>query len=410
MTNKSMRLSEPSVTRRAEPLTPTSTSDSQSGTTAVASTTSSPGYQCPSRPWDEKEDASKDLNVPLLGWPKVAKQIANIPDFEAFSSFKDLQIKSLLYYQAELTSLRKELHAAEYADARSGDEDASELARDLDYLFAYQDKKDSKLCKQWPLIVRIREVLKEFSRSIPRSGIGFLLTQEFETDAALLQYSQISALPEADAYNVEQLRVWLRRNDYPIRGPGEYIWGDMTDDEMKPKKLKWQCLLLLRNLFWKPTPKQKKLNLVVPRPGRKVDGLTKWVANEFVPFWQCFLDSTIYRNKGRNSDEEKGRKRSSGSTTTETVCSEIEPNRSLGSEQKTLNTYSEDRMLRFTSAVATVIACLLPTVAIAVLAKLHTTADLLGVIAVFTAIFAMGLMLLTDAGTSRVEIFTATAA
>jgi hypothetical protein len=184
----------------------------------------------------------------------------------------------------------------------------------------------------------------------------------------------------------------------------------MTEDEMERKGLRWQCLLLLRNLFWKPVPKQKKLNLVVPRPGRKVDGLTKWVANEFVPFWQCFLDSTIYRNKGRNSDEEKGRKRSSGSTTTETVCSEIEPNRSLGSEQKTLNTYSEDRMLRFTSAVATVIACLLPTVAIAVLAKLHTTADLLGVIAVFTAIFAMGLMLLTDAGTSRVEIFTATAA
>lgn len=405
-----MRLSEQSVTRRAEPLTPTSTSDSQSGTTAVASTTSSPGYQHPSKPWDEKEDASRDLNVPLLGWPRVAKQIADIPDFEAFSSFNDLQIKSLLYYQAELTSLRKELHAAEYADARSGDEDASLLARDLDYLFAYQDKKDSKLCKQWPLIVRIREVLKEYSRSIPRSGIGFLLTQEFETDAALLQYSQISALPEADAYNVEQLRVWLRRNDYPIRGPGEYIWGDMIDDEMERKGLKWQFLLLLRNLFWKPVPKQKKLNLVVPRPGRKVDGLTKWVANEFVPFWQCFLDATIYKNKSKNSDEEKGRKRSSRSTTTKTVCSETETNGSSGPEQKTLNTYSEDRMLRFTSAVATVIACLLPTVAIAVLAKLHTTADLLGVIAIFTAIFAMGLMLLTDAGTSRVEIFTATAA
>jgi hypothetical protein len=41
---------------------------------------------------------------------------------------------------------------------------------------------------------------------------------------------------------------------------------------------------------------------------------------------------------------------------------------------------------------------------------MHTTAELLGFIALFTAIFAIGLMVLTDSGTSRTEIFTATAA
>lgn len=75
-----------------------------------------------------------------------------------------------------------------------------------------------------------------------------------------------------------------------------------------------------------------------------------------------------------------------------------------------LTVYSEARMLRFTSAVATIIACLLPTVAIAVLSSLQSTGELLGVIAAFTTIFAMGLMFLTDAATSRVQIFTATAA
>jgi hypothetical protein len=83
---------------------------------------------------------------------------------------------------------------------------------------------------------------------------------------------------------------------------------------------------------------------------------------------------------------------------------------SEGPNETTLNTYREGPMLRFTSFVATIIACLLPTVAIAVLAQLHTTAELLGIIAVFTAVFAAGLMLLVDSGTSRVEIFTATAA
>jgi hypothetical protein len=67
-------------------------------------------------------------------------------------------------------------------------------------------------------------------------------------------------------------------------------------------------------------------------------------------------------------------------------------------------------MLQFTSAVATVIACVLPTVAIAILSKMHSMPEILGFIGLFTTLFAVGLMLLTDAGTSRVEIFTATAA
>lgn len=77
---------------------------------------------------------------------------------------------------------------------------------------------------------------------------------------------------------------------------------------------------------------------------------------------------------------------------------------------ETVETYSGKSMLQFTSRVATIIACLLPTVAIAVLSKIHDTGPRLGAIAGFTAIFAAGLMGLTDAGTSRVEIFTATAA
>jgi len=66
-------------------------------------------------------------------------------------------------------------------------------------------------------------------------------------------------------------------------------------------------------------------------------------------------------------------------------------------------------MLRISSTITTVVACLLPTVAISVLAELHTMGQTLGAIAGFTALFALGLSWLTG-GTSRVEIFTATAA
>jgi len=79
-------------------------------------------------------------------------------------------------------------------------------------------------------------------------------------------------------------------------------------------------------------------------------------------------------------------------------------------EADTVNKYRGKKIVQFTSFISTIVACLLPTVAIAVLDQLHTTATLLGLIAVFTAVFAGGLMLLVESGTSRVEIFTATAA
>src|SRR6266699_3897191 len=70
---------------------------------------------------------------------------------------------------------------------------------------------------------------------------------------------------------------------------------------------------------------------------------------------------------------------------------------------------SEKTILKFTSAAATVAACILPTVAIGILTTATTTTQKLLYIGGFTALFAIGLMYLTDE-TARVQIFTATAA
>ena len=66
-------------------------------------------------------------------------------------------------------------------------------------------------------------------------------------------------------------------------------------------------------------------------------------------------------------------------------------------------------MLRFTSGVATVVACLLPTLAISILTTACGMTETLLYIGGFTALFSIGLMILTT-DTSRVQIFTATAA
>jgi hypothetical protein len=146
------------------------------------------------------------------------------------------------------------------------------------------------------------------------------------------------------------------------------------------------------------------LDLVVPRELQKVDGLSHWVASEGVPFWES-VRQHWKKNKQKLRESlpkwaEKG----------------LDPNtanerrKSGGEIQPTLTQYTQHSILQFTSVVATIVACLLPTAAIAVLSNIHTTGKILGLIAGFTTAFALGLMMLTDAGTSRVQIFTATAA
>jgi hypothetical protein len=238
-------------------------------------------------------------------------------------------------------------------------------------------------------------------------------------------------LPEADSFNISSLHTCLTKlpADERVQGPGADTWGDLGQSPPEPKSLKLQFWHLICSPFWTAKEEKSKLNLIVPRIGTKTDGLARWVANDFVPFWQC-LEDYIRKHRQSARDVEKGtnvrqKERQTPSTRKKRTCGVLprskprlpvrsrKPKAKEASEdpiETTLNTFRASRMLRFTSAVATIIACLLPTVAIAVLAQLHTTAELLSIIAVFTAVFAAGLMLLVDSGTSRVEIFTATAA
>ncbi|KAA8568604.1 hypothetical protein EYC84_007619 [Monilinia fructicola] len=298
------------------------------------------------------------------------------------------------------------LHKAEHHEYRMGEQEgierASMMAENHDY-YLYHARKDDQECKskQIKIMKQIRVVLKDYND-------------------ALLQYSQVAALPNADPYNVETLRVWLKRvGNHCISGPAACVWGDYTEGVRKPKSFKSQFASLLRSIFWPPASDPNTLDLVVPRQGHKVDGLTKWVANEFVPLWHGVKQALRYKIMKTSSAENRLPTTETKSQTPRSICSWFRHRKkSTGAldcnqtskDKMGLTVYSEARMLRFTSAVATIIACLLPTVAIAVLSSLQSTGELLGVIAAFTTIFAMGLMFLTDAATSRVQIFTATAA
>jgi hypothetical protein len=123
--------------------------------------------------WENRPDPKYDLDQPLHGWPELAKAIETYADFEAFPAFRDLNIKSLLYYQCELTALRKELHELEWDDHRNPQlEDAETFNSRADFLVYSQsqgdaddehDEHEEAAQKQMDLINKIRIVLEKYS-------------------------------------------------------------------------------------------------------------------------------------------------------------------------------------------------------------------------------------------------------
>jgi hypothetical protein len=149
---------------------------------------------------------------------------------------------------------------------------------------------------------------------------------------------------------------------------------------VKPSK---RFLPMLKLLFW---PDKRELDpnspcrdLVRVQPCRDLDSFTHWVEYEFMPFWHGLLHSGELKSY---EDRREGQ----------------------------MKQYSQSTMLNFTTFITTVVACLLPTLAIGILTTAETTRDKLLYIGGFTAMFAIGLLWLTEAGSSRLQVFTATAA
>ncbi|TVY85405.1 hypothetical protein LSUE1_G000036 [Lachnellula suecica] len=324
---------------------------------------------------------------PLPGWPQVTKTIVDNPGLEAFPLYRNLNIKSLLYYQAELDRLQSELHDQEWTDRSNRDLEDLNFPADVSSLFDKNLRGDERA--QMNLIEEMRKVLNKYNK-------------------ALIQYSQITAFQKADPVSVETLREWVCARDggkLCIQGAGSNSWGllkQQPEPALKQLSLKWRFILMLWHLFWPRKLDDNKLDLVVPRQTSKDDSLTGWVANEWAPFMMEVRKTPFYKSVGKLLRDCKTILHIRRRPETHHPCDCQEGSSSF-------NTFSGYRMVQFTSTVATLVACALPIAAIAVLSKIHSQAETLGIIALFTVSFAGGLMFLA-AGASRVEIFTATAA
>jgi len=118
---------------------------------------------------EEQEDwpPVNNLDKPCHGWPAVANLMYKNPGFESFQSFRDLHVKSLLYYQGELDQFRIELHQLEWLDHTEGSFKFHEkLSRNMGFLFRSRrdGASDSEGSNQILMIERMRVVLKEYSK------------------------------------------------------------------------------------------------------------------------------------------------------------------------------------------------------------------------------------------------------
>ncbi|CZR59927.1 uncharacterized protein PAC_09822 [Phialocephala subalpina] len=337
---------------------------------------------CMEHDWTKGDPVEDDLRRPVHGWPSLSQLMANTPDFAAFARFRDLNVKSLLYYQAELTDLRTKLHRLEWNDHRHGHfKNASRLTARIDKIILTEGSDDGREQRQWRLVKRMRTVLKEYNE-------------------ALLLFSQISALPEPETYNVKSLRDWIRES-FSVSGPGSETWGDLHRGESL-KRQTWRSLI--GDLIW-PQEKPTDLDLVLTDPPRAIDPITKWVKFGFVPFWQS-VRSAIYIRSQRTPNLGKD-------IEAQDITVRDSPWRRFEKrdyQKPTLATFSDKRLLRVISVLSTIVACLLPTLAITVLSQLHGLRDLLLCLAGFTVIFAFGLIFFTTGSATKLEVFVASAA
>jgi hypothetical protein len=88
--------------------------------------------------------------------------MGRFPDLAAFRRFRTLNAKSLLYRQAELVHLERELHRLELQDHSEHNigptPNSKKYANDWYWLWSEQGS-------QWGTVMKIRQLLKEYSKS-----------------------------------------------------------------------------------------------------------------------------------------------------------------------------------------------------------------------------------------------------
>lgn len=108
-------------------------------------------------------------DIPRNGYSKLASLMGRHPEVAILRRFSTLNVRNLLYLQAELVHLEHQLALCTKADLESRDQDRVEYDRDWYALSssgqAVRDRSDGD-GEQWRIVMEIRKVLKEYSKRL----------------------------------------------------------------------------------------------------------------------------------------------------------------------------------------------------------------------------------------------------
>jgi hypothetical protein len=218
-----------------------------------------------------------------------------------------------------------------------------------------------------------------------------------------------------------------------VRGAHELpnTWGDLKVDAEDELGSLWrQFGRMMIGLIWQGTSRNDDLDLAVTKPQVKIDGFTRWVANDVIRFWKEFrknqeakkrkkedkaadVEKTAPSTAGCFNRRHKTKKKKKAKAKKDQKNTWAPPDGlwvDKVKKEETLDSWGHKSALKVTSTISTVLACLLPVIAISVLSQLQGLRNLLLCLAAFAIVFAIGLIFLTQGTSSRTEIFTATAA
>jgi hypothetical protein len=93
--------------------------------------------------------------------------MAEEPEFATFPRFRELNTKNLLYYQVELNDLEGQLRMVEQKDwkKRENSQEGKYAKKAEDLIKSHELAPGSRGRKQWDLVIKIRERLRDYSNT-----------------------------------------------------------------------------------------------------------------------------------------------------------------------------------------------------------------------------------------------------
>ncbi|KAL9032127.1 MAG: hypothetical protein Q9180_006684 [Flavoplaca navasiana] len=190
------------------------------------------------------------------GYPRLAHLMGSDPALAIFRRYGSLNAQNLLYMQAEINELQRELQEIALEDRVSGHEEKERYSREWWRLARAQGANSL----QWKKCLEIRQKLNDYN-------------------SALLNARQVVSMTAPIEQDIRFLRTWLSRPDSGdnfLRGGEASLWAvNNTDDLVALSK----------------------------RPGEH-DIFTSWIANSVLHTFHRYVGHCIVPK--RQNDEEAG--------------------------------------------------------------------------------------------------------